>query len=326
MTQYIELDWESPWSPLYGSTINIPENTIIWRSYLKSKPSIGNRFAYYSSQSVAAGYKQNNTRELGHFISTRPLRLLDYRFMRILLTRLIYTNSYEKTIQEFAAIMLSFGLCSLRHQIDLVVMRYKDLDKTTKEYKQIEQARKALEDYYKPHSTIEQIGVRIAETTNDIYTMGFLQELFKGIFDGFISPRMYSPFHIEKAGYMMSPEIVIFNPLISGITELKSYPNSTKIKVLKISEVLNMNHGHILINNVKRNKEELDIKLDFFMYGGNSLNHLDEQLDNNDSELIKEYNKGRKAGLKWNKKIDIRMIYTPAPYVTISPFSFELGV
>jgi hypothetical protein len=41
-----------------------------------------------------------------------------------------------------------------------------------------------MEQYYKRGTLIEQIGVRVAETKNDTFTMGFLQELFKGVFDG----------------------------------------------------------------------------------------------------------------------------------------------
>lgn len=325
MTHYIELDWEESWAPLYGRPIEIPENTILWRSYDISYPSIGDRFAYYSSELVAKGYK-SNTRELGHFVSKRPLRLLDYRFMRVLLTRLLQLNPTDKSLQYLASIMLSFGLCSLDHQIKLTKMRYSGLNKTSKDFKEIQISIKALEQYYKPHSIIEQTGVRIAETTNDTYTMGFLQELFKGVFDGFISPRLYSPFHTEKPKSMMSPEIILFNPKLSGITELSSYPKLSNITVIKINDLLKSNHSYILIDNLKKNK---NIVLDFFMYGGiledtHYLDKADNLLNNKDSELLNEYNNGRKMGMEWNKKIDIRMIYTPSPCIPVSPFQMEI--
>ena len=302
MVHYFEIDWDAPWSPLYGHTIDIPENTILWRSYDASYPAIGNRFAYYSSKSIAEGYRQNNTRQLGHFISTRPLRLLDYRFMRVLLSHLITTNAHDKSIHDLTSIMLSFGLCSLGHQIELVKTRYIGPDKTTQPTKQMEQSIQSLEEYYKAGNIIEQAGIRIAETTNDAYTMGFLQELFNGVFDGFISPRLYSP--------SVHPEIIIFNPSVSGIEELPTYPvNKTKIKVLKIRELLNSNHGYILIDNVKKGIKEPDIKLNLCMDGGNNSHYLDiaDNLLNtkaNANELLKEYRKGIKAGTKWNKKID----------------------
>lgn len=328
MTQYIELNWEEPWSPLYGRPIEIPENTILWRSYDKSYPVIGERFAYYSSELVAKGYK-NDTRELGHFISRRPLRLLDYRFMRVLLTRLIHINQTDKSLQYLASIMLSFGLCSLEHQLKLIKMRYSGLNKTSMHFKEIQTSIKAMEQYYKPESIIEQTGVRIAETSNDSYTMGFLQELFKDIFDGFISPRLYSPFHTEKPKSMMSPEIILFNPKAAGITELSIYPKLSNITVINMNDLLKSNHSYILIDNVNKNK---NISLDFFMDGGSLvdnrhyLDKADELLNNKDNELLKEYNNGRKMGIKWNKKIDIRMIYTPSLCVPVTPFRMEMGI
>lgn len=329
MSQYTELDWEHTWPPLYGSTITIPENTILWRSYDTQFPAIGDRFAYYSSKQVAKEYKQNSTRELGHFISSRPLKLLDYRFMKVLLTRLIHTNTHDKTIQELASIMLSFGLCSLGHQIQLVKMRYKNVSKPD-EYKQIEQSIKALEKYYKPSNIIEQLGIRIAETTNDTHTMGFLQELFKDTFDGFISPRIFSPFHIEKSDSTMSPEIIIFNPKASRIEELKKYPST--IHQIRIVDLLRSNHGYILIDN-KKNTKYTDMRLDFFMYGGvrprvgsHYLDTAETLLNMNDNVLTEVYNDGKKLGSKWSKKIDLRIVYTPSPSFSVNKFPIEMGI
>lgn len=336
MSYLYELDWETPFPPLYGSSIIIPENTILWRSYDKSYPAIGDRFAYYSSKQVAQGYKQNNTRELGHFISTRPLRLLDYRFMRVLLTRLIHMNSTtDKSIQYLASIMISFGLCSLKHQIDLIKMRYISLNKNTSQYKHIQQSIKEMEKYYKPNTLLEQTGVRVAETTNDIYTMGFLQELFKGYFDGFISPRLYSPFHFEKQGSMMSPEMIIFNPKASGIKELSTYPsNVSRIKQVKIVEILQQSKdGHIVIDNIHKNGEDMYMSLEFFMSGGGTssskshyLDTADTLLNSNDTSLLEIYNNGKKAGSKWSKKIDLRIIQTPSPCVQVTAFPQEMGI
>jgi hypothetical protein len=336
MSYFYELDWNAPFPPLYGSSIIIPENTILWRSYDKSYLAIGDRFAYYSSKQVAQGYKQNNTRELGHFISTRPLRLLDYRFMRVILTRLIHLNkTTDKSIQYLTSIMLSFGLCSLKHQIDLIKKRYNNLNKNSSDYKRIQNGLKEMEKYYKPNTLLEQTGVRIAETTNDTFTMGFLQELFKGYFDGFISPRLYSPFHIEKPNSMMSPEIIIFNPKASRIKELITYPsNTSRIKQITILEILQQSKdGHIVIDNIHKNGEDMYVSLEFFMSGGGAssskshyLDTADTLLNSNDSSLLEIYNKGKKAGSKWSKKIDLRIIQTPSPRIPVTAFPQEMGI
>ena len=309
MSLYYEIDWEHPWAPLYGKPIIIPENTIIWRSYDISYPAIGDRFAYYGSRTVAEGYKYNDTRELGHFRLSRPLKLIDYRFMRILLARLIQMNQSDSTIQYLASIMLSFGICSLRHQIKIAKDRYKNLDKTSADYKQISDSIRAMIKYYNKDSIIEQTGVRIAETTNDIYTMGFIQELFKGIFDGFISPRLYSPFHIEKDDSSMSPEMIIFNPQESGITELISYPKQALIKQIRISSLL-FTSNNILIDGIIKNGKQMNIHLEYYMCGGGRkrshyLDEADNNLNMNNSHAVDIFSSGKKMGNKWKKKVNI---------------------
>ena len=328
MTKYIELDWEAPWPPLYGRPITIDKNTIIWRSYDTSFPAIGDRFAYYSSKAIAEEYK-NTTRELGCFVTTRPLKLLDYRFMRVLLSRIISSNSHDKAIQYLASVMMSFGLCSLGHQINMVKMRYNGLNKTTNSYKHIENSIKALTKYYKPGNIIEQSGVRIAETTNDAYTMGFLQELFKDTFDGFISPRLYSPFHTEKANSLMSPEMILFNPKDSGIKEL-IYPKPQNILKIKIADILHNISDYIVLDNVKMNATDMNMRLEFYMCGGNQKEHYldkaEELLNSNERELSKLYNDGCKIGTKWKKKIVLRVTEAPVPCIPVNPFALEIGI
>ena len=327
----MEINWEEPWSPLYGNPITIPENTILWRSYDKSYPAIGDRFSYYSSQVVATGYK-TNTRELGCFLTTKPLKVLDIRFMKPLLSRLIQTNLPDKTLNYFIALIISFGLCSLRHQIELVKLRYETLltsstNNTNSKY--IKKAIKELENYYKPDSLIEQVGVRIAETTNDMYTMGFLQELFKAEFDGFISPRLQSPFHIEKKDKSMSPELILFNPKESKIKQINYKSITNPIKTITINELIYADHnGHIILENIKLNNYESDIKMDFYMCGGHYqkikrhyLDEGDELLNSNDKETIKYFNEGREAGNKWRKKIKLFTIESPVRTIPISLFS-----
>lgn len=332
MTRYFEIDWEASWSPLYGRPITLYHNTILWRSYDKSYPAVGERFAYYSSKHVASGYKRNNTRELGHFITTKPIKLMDYRFMRVLLSRLIAINSHDKSLQQLVSILISFGLCSLGHQIELVKMRYKDLNKASASYKVIEKSIKAMNEYYKPGTLIEQTGVRVAETTNDTFTMGFLQELFKDVFDGFISPRMYSPFHIEKPNSTMSPEIILFNPKASGIEEMIEYPRPYIVSTFKISDILSSTSDVIVIDKTKKKSgdPDLDMKLEFFMGGGEEkeghyLDVAEEMLNKNDSDLSKIYKYGRKIGSKWKKKNVLRITEAPVPCVPVNLFPLEIG-
>jgi hypothetical protein len=315
-----ELDWNAPFDPLYGAPITIPENTIIWRGYDVNFPAISERYAYYSSYNVALGYAKKNKRKMGCFITTRPLQILDIRFMNVLLSRLIHTNDVNKNIESFAAIMLSFGLCSLENQIKLLKLRYKGvLNLNDANSKIINDGIKKLEEYNNPDSIIEYQGVRIAETSNDGYTMTFLQELFKGYIDGFISPKLFTPFHDEKNS-IMSPELILFDPMNSNIKQI-NYPTSTKI--ININELIGKHHGHIVLENKK-----LNVKMKFFMIGGgncienhpvDSFNTLLEQ-ENKDAKNI--YNKAKKEGKKFRESIvNIYKIETPTITVPISPFS-----
>ena len=109
-----------------------------------------------------------------------------------------------------------------------------------------------LTEYYNTlkYSLIEQSGFRVAETTLDSVTMTFLKYFFKGFADGFISPRMVSPFHVEKED-IMSSEIIIFNPLKSGIKILNTAllpKNVDKIYVSNLiatrNKVVNIGHDN----------------------------------------------------------------------------------
>ena len=54
-----EIELEGWNIPLYGDTIEIPENTIFYRGYDINYPTISDRPAYYGSLRTAAGYARN---------------------------------------------------------------------------------------------------------------------------------------------------------------------------------------------------------------------------------------------------------------------------
>jgi hypothetical protein len=320
MATIYELDWNASFDPLYGAPITIPANTILWRGYDTNYPAISERYAYYSSQEIALGYAKKSKRQLGCFITTRPLQILDIRFMTVLLSRLIHTNDVHKNVEPFASMMLSFGLCSLESQIKLLLFRYKgviDLNNDTSNM--IKDGIKKLEEYYDPASIIERPGVRIAEPTNDGYTMTFLQELFKDTIDGFISPSLFTPFYVEK-GSTMSPELILFNPKNSNIVQI-NYP--VRNSIITINELIGKHHGHIVLENKKTG-----VKMKFFMFGG-SKNMENDPIDlfntllEQDNNVAKEiYNRAKKEGRKWRETmVNIYKIETPTPTVPVSPFT-----
>lgn len=305
MTQYIELDWEQQFEPLYGSPIIIPINTMLWRGYDIRYPPIGERFAYYSGREIVMEYAKKEYRELGCFITQQPLKLLDIRFMSNILERIIQTNQSDKNINDFASSMISFGLCSLGHQIILLRHRYQEsLKEKSNESNQIQEGISKMIELYKPNNIIEQKGIRVAETTNDGTTMAFLQELFKGLFDGFISPRLKTIFHIEKGG-QLNPELILFNPKLSNIIQITRYPSNVILK--SISELLKDKHQII---DVKRIKNGDKISMKMYLSGGKQYinHHLDEyedKLNNKDKVIISLYNKAIKSGKKWRENLTI---------------------
>jgi hypothetical protein len=332
-TTYQEIDWERSFVPLYGKAFIIPKNTILWRGYDVSYSAVTDRYSYYGSKKTAEGYAKHPNRKLGCFATTKPLRIIDYRFLKVLITRLIYTNHANKYVNTFAPLMISFGISSLGHQILTLKQRYRDILTATPESETttlIKNSIAELESVYKPDSIIEQTGFRIAETFNDGYSMTFLQELFEGTIDGFMSPTLYSPFHIEKKG-MMSPELIIFNPQSVNIIELPIPPTSTTM--LTISQLINNAAGGSI---VLTNTTQPDIKLEFIMLGDSRNNkdnnnnkrkyEFEELLNKGDKTAINIYKKAKKDGMKWKRKLFIYDIVPPHPCIPVSLFQTHLEI
>jgi hypothetical protein len=299
---YIELNWEEPFDPLFGSPIKIPEHTVLWRGYDTDYPSVSERPAYFSSKQVANWYIKDSKYRLGAFITTRPLKILDFRFMKNLLSRLIQMHRSDKYIDEFAPVMLSFGLCSLGHQIMLLKNRYRmapDMGANISN----------MEKYHRGDALIEQAGIRVAETTNDGGVMIFLKELFKDTFDGYISPRMTSYFHIER-GEEIHPELILFNPKDARIVELSSYPTPIRIGNTSISGQQMVTFANLIkekpvyILSHTGPKGSIGMR---FVGGGVTRHPLDEYDHLVRSEKSHQANDKlcQKAGKRWNAKIPI---------------------
>jgi hypothetical protein len=313
-----ELVIDDDFLELYGDYIYIPENTVFWRGYHKDYDAISTRPAYYGSMYVARGYSEPDTHILGTFTNTKTLKLIDIRFMRVLLRNLfqdivsvnnIENNKYIKTVdpkknqlnKEFLASLsttLSFGLCSLKKQIELF-----------REYihnnpGQIDE----LDKIYRKDSLIEQEGVRIAETHIDSYTMSFLQSLFEDFVDGFVSPRLKTPYHTEKGG-TMSPEMIIFNPIKSGIKLVRILKELPKININQL--ILNKKP---IITNIDYKK----YKSKFFMTAGGYKEHpldvFEIELNKGNKKALKLYNDATNVGKEWRSKyFKYYLLEPPAP-------------
>jgi hypothetical protein len=282
---------------------------MLWRGYDTNFNPIPERYLYYSSSESAYEYAKKQGRDLGCFVTTTPIKLMDIRFMMNILERIIQTNQSDVYLNDFSSSIISFGLCSLGHQITLLKMRYKDvLQSQMANSKEIKRNIQKMISVYKPLNVVEQKGVRVAETTNDGITMAFLQELFKGLFDGFVSPRLFTPFHTEKAG-QLNPEMIIFNPKASNLKQLKHYPSNIITKTF--NDFISDNHQLINVRTMKSGEE---ISMKMFLSGGdqpiinNSKHYLDgfeDKLNAKDIETVKQYKTAIKSGKRWREKITI---------------------
>lgn len=325
MDIYIELDWEDPYDPLYGSPIELPANTILWRGYDSRYPSVGDRYAYYSSREIATTYIVGPERKLGCFVTTKPIRILDIHFMMTILSRLIEANRDSEYIQDFASCMLSFGLCSLSHQIIMTENRYREtMERGTAP--EIVEGIKHMRKMHIPHTIIEQKGIRIAETTNDGATMSFLKELFETNYDGFISPRLKTEFHVDK-GKVLHPELILFNPERSGIKQIIQYPSN--IIYRSIGQFIEDKHRLIHIGKQYKIKS---LHMNYYVSGGKTrkrkrssntkhpLDDFEDQIYENNSEICAIEKSAKEAGRRWRKKFQIH-VGIPVPTCEVSPWT-----
>jgi hypothetical protein len=223
MQSYNSIRWNDPFPAVYGSSIEIPAHTTFWRGYDTRFPAISDRPVYFGEHRIAKEYaKTSASHTLGLFATTKPLKVLDIRFLKILLTDLFHGFNGNAVIKTTVA----FGLCSFYHQLRLMQTLYVDSIRAGKDA-----GYKAMKDVY--NSEIEQPGVRVAETSNDGWVMAFLGEVFHGIVDGFIAPWLFTPYQVNTDNHL-HPELILFNPLTSGIVQLHYEPQTTPVSVYEL--------------------------------------------------------------------------------------------
>jgi hypothetical protein len=323
MTAY-EINWDDYFLPLYGNPIYIPTNTIMWRGYDTQFEAISDRPAYYGSREFAEGYAKKDGRKLAPFITSRPLRLIDIRFMKELLRQLFEYNQHKtkENIRTICATSISFGICSLSHQITLFKQLYAGIYQSSNPvYDPLKQGVQQLESIVQRNDLYEQPGYRIAETSNDAFVMGFLKELFDGQYDGYIAPNIVTPFHVEKKNFLLNSEVVLFDPISSGIKMLSSVPPNLQ-KITINSCILQNDHQYTTI-------ETRNMKMSYYTKktkSGGSIKEVCEDYnylyDTGNKHIIKQYKQGCEMGKKWKQKpIHIRSSIAPGP--TVDPRIFD---
>ena len=241
--QYLQIDFEQ-FKTVYG-VIEIPQNTLFIRGHHQDFPAISSRPAYFSqSFQTACGYGKREKCKVSMFVTTKPIRLYDLRYLKLILSDCIVNRKSNKNtvIDAIFTWTLAFGMCTLSRQIDLYKERYRDdMDKSVvsrmQSYLQHMSQNKPLNA-----NPVEVSGIRIAETINDAHAVVFLKEMFGNEVDGYIAPRFETPYHAEKNG-SMSSELLLFDPESAGlkllnITEAKELQQQGRINKLSLEHVL----------------------------------------------------------------------------------------
>ena len=320
-----DINWDASFYPLYGSTIIIPESTVIWRGFDPKYPAVSNRPAYYGARQVAQGYAQQHGKNASAFETTKRLNILDIRYMKTLLSQLFESNPITEADRDiFMATTISFGLCSYAHQITLFDERYANIYKSSDPvYNGIKKGIRHMKSLLRPKLLREQRGIRIAETQNDAIVMGFIKELFGDMYDGWIAPSQETPFHIEKQSRLHS-ELILFNPAAAGIEKLNYIP--TVMKKLTINDMIMYNGMRLHTIDTMRMRASY-----YNATGGANLgkittdvwddyNHL---IDKGDTYITSLYNKGIREGMRWKHKKPVKLLCMEALHPCVDPSIFE---
>jgi hypothetical protein len=304
----IEIDWDTYFDPAYG-IINVePSTYIYYRGYDSSYPIVSDRPAYFGSLRTANGYGSIPGRRVNAFTNGNPLRLIDVRFMKDILRNLFDLHHPEEETSIYS-VLLSFGICSLNHQIGLAAERFPSL----KGKPPLINLKKAYKE-----SKYEQQGVRIAETENDAVSMGFLKTLFEGFVDGFISPRQKSPFHVEKPDTILNAEMIIFNPIKCDMKIVDPVPT----KILKTS--VDLFYNRELGKKIHVGSHHIDTSI-YLKTGGGVDTELPtvEQINMNfdKPEIMEAWNKGTRAGSLWKEKARFGELINPHPTYPVTAWN-----
>jgi hypothetical protein len=319
-----ELDFDESFDALYGAPIIIPQDFLFYRGYDTQYPAVSEWPSHYGSLSTATSYSTAKNRTLGYFTNSKPLKLLDFRYMKTILQELFKTrkDNSESSVGPIVRTSFAYGISGLHDQIQLGKRMFPSSPGT-----------KALIEFYKTFienreymdmplnmNPVTAEGVRVAETMNDGYVLTFIRDAFGDWVDGFIAQRMITPYHVEKQG-TINPEIIIFNPIKSRIVQI-SLPK-TPANHISIIQILNMQTQRIEIkmatgqitHRIPRGGNHSTPSQDNYNYS-DSDNDSDEffnALTKKQKDAVALYKTATKAAKVWKRRFEYLNYYTPHP-------------
>lgn len=233
--------------------ISIPQGTLFYRGITnipnKNIPYeiIRDVPIYLGSEIIAKEYGK-----IYKIASRSSMRLLDLRkIINIMPMILDNSNDYETC----RLIMIAFGLVPYMFQIRL----FQDFNNQMISQGRIKDnaAKNTINEKIKymsnfkfdniQHNPVLTRGVRIGEQYIDGKVMLILKELFKDVCDGYIAPKMLSPYHINDIAH---EEIVIFDPIKN---QLYVVNDDIDITISSIDERISLNNSPLVLktHNIK---------------------------------------------------------------------------
>jgi hypothetical protein len=171
-TSYIDLDYKK-FPPLFGISVIIDENTLLFRSYDIHYDILSDRPSYFSTYSNAKEYSNFiKDRNLGAFLPKREINLLDIRYIKSILNEMILErkSNNKDIINDYLTIALSFGLINLKEQLKLYKLRYPNY-KNDIRYKNIKKyiEKNNVLDYYSKKLNINPVESHLF--SNDVFSV-----------------------------------------------------------------------------------------------------------------------------------------------------------
>lgn len=157
---------------------------------------------YYDKSTIYSFVKKDNITTI--FKTKKEIWLYDFRYVKkILLDLLTYCRKdTEHSISVCKALALSYGICSLKRQLELVKEFYpndSNLYKSLLAY---------YNDTIDTNDLVEPQGIRIMELENDMLISHLLKYILRHMVDGTVTNKLYS---LTDNTHINNVEIMLFN-------------------------------------------------------------------------------------------------------------------
>jgi len=270
---------------ILGQCITLDENILIFKSH-GTKYNPLERPSFFGEIDNASKYLKTG-RKLGVFSTKKKIKLLDIRYICQIINDLILLRQNNNILIGYMTLALSFGLVSLYKQLNLYKNRYITTLKDDTRYKKIVEYYNNYEkstEKYIWQNPIELQGIRIGETNNDVESTIILKEIFGNLFDGIISPVIFSPYFDDNN---IPNEILLFEPseCVSEMTNIVNLSNENNITSISIRDIIKSNNINLFsVPYFMKSNEET-----YFQYGGQSYKNIKTDYIYDKNDLLNIY-------------------------------------